>query len=426
MTLRGGFAALAFVVGVVAVPVGRGQALPTAAKVDTAPLELTDPDRYHVPAVLEPVRQVTLVATADGVVRSQDAKAGASVRENQEVAQMDRGEAAARLKIAQAELKEAQSTLLASKQNASAPGPDRALPTLDVAQARLEAAQARAELAQIVLDRCALRAPFAGRIVVSKVSDGQYVSKGTVVAELADVSSLRVLVPVRRAGVTVGGTVNLTVEGQPVAGKVQALVPLPESLATLRELASPFTAAWIVVPNASGAFEPGERALSPDLPVAPIADLPAHALKAGDKARTQNLEAGSAATLQVIRNEYVTDVPVRVIGKPGPDRVQVTGSLRPTDALIVSSSVPLIAGTLIRFNANASRASLEGTSPNPADSGASADLIPPRGSTTARTGPAPIGAPGSALPRGRTGTRAALPAADTNKAAAKTGGSPPF
>lgn len=424
MTIRSGFVALACAVGAFTTPICRAQALPTAAKVDTAPLELIDPDRYQVPAVLEPVRKVTLVATADGVVRSQDAKAGASVRENQEVVQMDRGEAAARLKITQAKRKEAQAIILVAKQNPSVVTPD-------VAQARLEAAQARVELAQIVLDRCALRAPFAGRVMSSMVSDGQYVNKGTIVALLADVSSLQVLIPVRRAGAVVGGAVNLTVEGQPVAGKIQALVPLPESQAALHELASPFTAAWVVVPNTAGVLEPGERVLSPDLPVSPIADLPIHALKGDEKSRTKGLDAGATVTIQVIRNEYVTDVPVRVIGKSSPERVQVTGSLRPSDALIVSSSVPLLAGTLIRFNsgANTSGVALEGTRPNPSASRASADVTPPRGSLSSRngrSGPAPIGAPGSAAPRGRVGARTSAPAPEAAKPAAKTGANPPF
>ena len=71
-------------------------------------------------------------------------------------------------------------------------------------------------------DRFTLRAPFAGRITESLVSDGQYVSKGAVIAELADVSSLRALVPMARAGTVVGSAVTVSVEGQPVPGKVQA------------------------------------------------------------------------------------------------------------------------------------------------------------------------------------------------------------
>jgi multidrug efflux pump subunit AcrA (membrane-fusion protein) len=419
MSLRGPCAVLLVSLGIASTASAWGQAPASTAKVDVAPLELVDPDRYQIPGLLEAVRHVSIVATTDAVVRSQDAKAGATVRENQDVLQLDRGEASARLKIAQAEAREAQAEAAAAKAGAARSGL-----SAEVAQARLEAAQARVELAQIAFDRCTLRAPFAGRVLTSAVSDGQYVAKGTILAELADVSSLKVLLPVRRAGATVGGSLALTVEGQPASGKIQALVPLPESLAVLRELASPFTAAWVLIPNTSGALEPGERALSPDLPVAPLANVPTPALKADDS-KSKTFEAGTAATLQVIRNEYVADVKVRVVGRLGPERVQVTGPLRPTDALITATSVPLIAGTLVRFNGSGvSR--VESTTPDPSVSGATADLTPPRASrppSSSRSGPVPIGAPGSAAPKVRS---APAPANDTSKPAAKAGGNVPF
>ena len=53
--------------------------------------------------------------------------------------------------------------------------------------AQIEAAEARAELAQLALDRCSLKAPFAGMVLTYPVSVGQFVTKGTTVAELADV-----------------------------------------------------------------------------------------------------------------------------------------------------------------------------------------------------------------------------------------------
>src|SRR5208337_2329087 len=72
----------------------------------------------------------------------------------------------------------------------------------EVYAAQFEAAQAKAELAQLELDRLTLRAPFAGRITALPVSSGQYVLKGTVIAELADVTSLKSLVPVDRRTVS--------------------------------------------------------------------------------------------------------------------------------------------------------------------------------------------------------------------------------
>lgn len=427
MRVQGRSLPMALGLGVVALSAAWGQAPPASARVDTQPIELTTPDRFEVPSVLEPIRRVTLLAATDGVVRSQDAKAGADVRAGQEVAQLDRGEASARSRIAQAEVKEHQSLVEAAREAEKATGAGGQGPglrrALAAAQARLDAAQARVDLEQIALDRCSLRAPFAGRVLASPVSDGQFVLKGTVIAELADVSSLRALVPVNRAGSAVGGTATLTVEGQAVTGKVQALLPLPESLAVLRELASPMTAAWVVLANPGGALEPGQRVSSLALPNAPIATVPAHALKGDEKEKDQAKEKADRTTLQVIRNEYVTNVRVRVLGKPGPDRVQISGPLRPTDALIVSSSVPLLAGTLIRFNSGAGASVVEATSPDPAATGATADLTPPRAGARVT----PIGTPGSALPKAKATTRPTRPAKDPTKPAAKTSGnSVPF
>ena len=146
-----------------------------------------------------------------------------------------------------------------------------------MAQARLDAAKARAELAQLELTRCTLKHPFAGKIINAPVSGGQYVTKGQTLAELADYSILKVLVPVDRTAVKAGGDLELIIEGKPLAGKVSALVPLPETYAPLRELATPWAAAWVNINNASGDHEPGRasaartlrRSRSPPCPAVP-------------------------------------------------------------------------------------------------------------------------------------------------------------
>ena len=89
-----------------------------------------------------------------GWSRSLEARPGATVRDTQELAQLDRTEAMARLKMAQADVKEKQAVARA----ASGGGVPQ-----EIAAAQLEAAEARAELAQHELDRLTLRAPFAGR-----------------------------------------------------------------------------------------------------------------------------------------------------------------------------------------------------------------------------------------------------------------------
>jgi multidrug efflux pump subunit AcrA (membrane-fusion protein) len=349
----------AFGLCLLGVSLGWAQTLPTSATIESIPLELTMPERYHVTGVLEPVRRISLVAPADGIVRGLEAPLGTAVRANAEVAQLDRAEASARLKMAQAEVKEKLALVKSNKTYE------------EVYTAQLEAAQARAELAQLELDRLTLRAPFAGRIIALAVSSGQYVLKGTVIAELADVTSLKALVPVDRRTVADRADLKVFVEEQEQTAKVQSILPLPESYATLRELAAPFASAWVLVPNDKAGLAPGLRVRSATLPITPIATVPKDSLK------TAEGSAGSAASMvQVLRNEYVTNVPVNVLGKMGPERMQVSGALRSTDALIVSSSVPLLAGTLVRF-AQAPGQTIEGTTPDPARQGAEAGITPP-------------------------------------------------
>lgn len=375
---------------------GWAQALPTSATIESVPVVLTMPERYPVSSVLEPVRRVELIAPADGVIRSLDARPGAIVRDSQELAQLDRTEATARLKIAQAEFKEKQAVAkVASTGIGNSP---------QIAAAQLEAAEARVELARHELDRLTLRAPFSGRIVSAGLSAGQFVLKGTVIAELADVTSLKALVPVDRRVVKAGADARVFVEEQEQTAKVLSVLPLLESYAALRELAAPFASAWIVVANPRGDLEPGLRVRSATLPIMPIATISRAALKKGDP----------GSLVQVIRNEYVTNLPVEVLGRVGQDRVQVTGSLRPADMLIVSSSVPLLAGTLVRFGAGA-RQGIEGTTPSPARAGAEVGISPP-----AR--------PGAATPSaGATGTtrpRTTTPARPANRPTQRPGQSP--
>ena len=347
---------------------GQAQTAPGSARIETVPLHLAMPEAYQVAVVLEPARRVMVVAPADGVIQSLDARLGGTVREAQELAQLDRSEANAKLKMAAAEIKEKQALL---KSNAGQG---------EVYSAQLEAAQARAELAQLELARCTIRAPFAGRVSSLPAYVGQYVLKGTPIAEVADTTSLRATIPVDRRTVHLGSTVTVPVEEREAAGKVQAMLPLPESFARLHELATPFAAATVVFANSRGDLEPGLRVRPAGVPTAPIATVPKRAV------RPDEIRGAAGSMLQVIRNEYVVNVPVQVLGGMGQERVQVSGLLRQQDALILGSSVPLIPGTLVRFGNPAASRGIEGTSPNPALGGVEAGISPPPGFPTGTPG----------------------------------------
>ncbi len=113
-------------------PGGVSEPTPTSsARVETASLEILSPDRFLRSIELEPARRVALMATDDGIVQTLSANVGDTVRDSQEIVQLDRSEALARLKIAEAEVKEIESP----EQGAASA----------VVRARLEAAQARAD-----------------------------------------------------------------------------------------------------------------------------------------------------------------------------------------------------------------------------------------------------------------------------------------
>ena len=152
------------------------------------------------------------------------------------------------------------------------------------------------------------------------------------IAELADVSSLRVMQPVDRRSVTANASLTVQVEGRDVSAKVQAILPLPEGLKILRELATPWAApcSSSPIPRATSSRASGSRAhrsLDSDRTV------PKRAVKSEDP------RGGDNMMVQVIRDEYVTNVPVRVLGETGAERVQIAGALRTSDSLIASTSV---------------------------------------------------------------------------------------
>jgi multidrug efflux pump subunit AcrA (membrane-fusion protein) len=363
--------------GFVLVLLGAGEAwaqgLPTSARIETIPIELTTPDRYQVSEVLEPIRRITLVAPADGVIQNLGARLGSAVRETQVLVELDPREASARVKVAQAEVKETQALV----------GSD---PKLDnVHKAQLEAAQARSELAQLALDRCTLRAPFAGRVIDLPVAEGQFVLKGTTILELADLSSLKAFQPIDRRHVSAGSSLSVQIEEKEVEGKVQAIVPLPDEYLVLRELVTPLAGAWVILSNPKGELEPGLRVRTGTIPTTPLAVIPKRSIKQDSQ------RSAEGAIVQVIRNEFdnnapaqiVTNLPVQVLGEVGPDRIQVTGRFRPTDSLVVATSSPLLAGTLVKFPEGAGShgggATLNGSSGPASDAG----VMPP-GSSSGR------------------------------------------
>jgi RND family efflux transporter MFP subunit len=68
-------------------------------------------------------------------------------------------------------------------------------PQYEEAAARLKAAKADLELARLQLQRCEIRAPFDGRVIEKKADIGQYVTTGSVVANIYAVDIAEVRLP---------------------------------------------------------------------------------------------------------------------------------------------------------------------------------------------------------------------------------------
>ena len=99
--------------------------------------------------------------------------------------------------------------------------------------------------------------------------------------------------------------------------------------------------------------------------------------------------SGDNMMVQVIRNEYVTNVPVRVLGDTGPERVQITGrsaAIRLTDRVVVGSAP---ARDLVRFGeggeSTASRAAARSVARRPRPASRVRPAAQPRRRPRART-----------------------------------------
>ena len=220
---------------------------PRPARIEAIPLELTMPERYQVAEVLEPIRRVTLVAPADGMIRGMEVR-WARWSENRRRSRNSTGPR-----------QQPGSRWRGPSSRKSRHWPRAAPRSRRSFRHRSRRRKHGSSWPSSSSISCTLRAPFSGRVMALPVCTGQYVMKGATIAELADVTSFKALQPVDRRTVTVGSPLTVQIEGHEVAAKVQAILPLPETFATLRELARRSRPRCVAVPNVKGDLEPGLR-----------------------------------------------------------------------------------------------------------------------------------------------------------------------
>ena len=301
---------------------------PDHAVIERVSLALRDPATYHVTMELEPATSVRLVARVDGVIHRVLAERGEAVSREEEVVRLESG-------LCELELERAKAALqLAQHESEFAEGG----PSSIIASDRVRVAELDVQIAEHRQDDTRTRVPFDGTITAIHVVPGQVVRSGDPLVTLSDLSQLTVDVPVSRPDVDEGAPFELRVEEQAVTGQITHLLPLAEEFHRLRDLFLSVTTARITVDNQAGELSVGQTVHSDFVPRHPVAEIPTAALLNADDGQRK---------VQVIREGYVRDVPIQLLGQDGDEYVFVSGRFGPADELVVKTSAELLDGTRV-------------------------------------------------------------------------------
>jgi RND family efflux transporter MFP subunit len=232
------------------------------------------PEVVEASAVSEPVLRATLSTRIMAQVVAVLAREGESVQEGTLLVRLDAREVAARRDQAQAAQRGAEAALQEASRYAvriRALYADSAAPRaqLDAAEAALTradqgmlAARAAVTEVDVLADYAEVRAPFTGFIVERLVDPGAFAAPGTPLMSIEDASQLRIVAPVPpslTSALRRGRTVRVSIEGVPLSGAIEGIVPVPgASLANVQVLVdnrgrrfSSGSAATVLLPGAS-------------------------------------------------------------------------------------------------------------------------------------------------------------------------------
>lgn len=181
---------------------------------------------FQTMATLEALNRVELSAAANGRLVNLYAKDGASVQKGSLLAKIDDSELKAQLKQAESSLHLAQQKMERTKglveKNAAT------TTDMEAAEASLKSAEASVELIKAQIAKTEVRAPFSGKLGFVNVSVGAWVTTGTSIATLSEVTKLKAkfALPQRYATtLKVGNPITLIDEERAIqkVGKVNAL-----------------------------------------------------------------------------------------------------------------------------------------------------------------------------------------------------------
>lgn len=295
-------------------------------------ISIADPKGYQVPLRTVPTKVLEITAPADGVVRQVLVKSGSKVMSQAEACRFD--DEAQKLVVDRAK-----ANLAAAKTELKIAAAKKEADQEELAKAHISAAEADLKLAELQLERTSVKIPFAGDLLKVEVAPGQFARAGQRLMTLVDSTSMLVEVPVDRSQVKVGGDFEISIEKTPVKSKIQVILPADKSFEPLRNLIHNLATAVVQVDNSKGEFYAGQTVFTKVIPQHPFGHIPTAAL--------QNHGDGNRK-VQVLRQGVVRDIPVQELTQMGPDRLYVAGAFAPDDEVIITSTMPLKDGQLIR------------------------------------------------------------------------------
>jgi len=171
-------------------------------------------DKITLPGSVEPLHDVVLSAEVVGVVLERKVEEGAQVEGGELILQLEPDNYRDRLKQARANYELAKLSYKRVKELASDGTVSPA--ELDAARAQFESAEAALSEAETALRKTSIRAPFSGVLNRWFVEEGEFVGVGDPLAQLVDVSRVRVTVHIPEKDVV------FTSEGAPVEAYVNS------------------------------------------------------------------------------------------------------------------------------------------------------------------------------------------------------------
>jgi multidrug efflux system membrane fusion protein len=321
---------------------------PPAASVSVAEAKSeTIPNLLTAVGDLAAVHQVNVTSDLNGRITDILFTAGSSVKEGTPLVQLFDGPEQADLASFKAQATMAQLSLERAKQLASRQfGPQA---TVDQAQSAFDQANAGIAKTQAIISQKLVKAPFDGELGVRKVEVGQYLTAGTQIVSLTDLSQLYANFTVTEkdsGALKVGQTVRIAVDAYPgrsFEGKITTIEPqIATDTRNIRVQAT--------IGNPEKILKPGMFATTtvvlPDKP--PVVTIPETAVDYtlyGDSVYliTEKKEDDGKTSLTAVRTFVQT-------GNRIDGRAEILKGLKPGDRVVAVGQLKLQSGSAVAIS----------------------------------------------------------------------------